>query len=607
MHNYDSVVQHMKRRRRIMVGLAILVMLLMAGSIPLYAVYRKWDLRQTERQAQESLAAGKFGEARRLAQEVLRAKQNDPAMLKVIHAAMVAQKDPAAADLARYLTRESSNDEASRISGFRDVCAELPLPSVFHSWLTLPAQDRKLAAYVKPFTTRLIEQSMPVEADQILQQYLQASDDPELQLLQIRAWLAKDTPEDLSRAQKKIAGLMEQGGSAGLAAFRLLSQVPLDQFRSGYFLEIAPWLEQQEGATAADKFLGHIQQLQRTPAEKSRIVAEAVKNQGSRDPVACARWLRGLGLSRDALALGTGVEPAAWAPVKADLFADLGLWKELEEWLSTAPVGLTPVEIATRRVIAAGKLGDETLRRQQWDFILAQSKVVKTSNVLLDVALQTHAAGLEEMSREALLEAVILKRGRLPFWNSVRSLEPWLRKADRGDRLASLCQIMAELDFTTPEPQLEWIDLGYLQEKSKPAAALKLLDELAKNYPKLVSDSRYHVVRATVLLGDGKAKEALAALDDPRQDSRLSSARRTTVTALAKADLATKEIPSSDALRSSIPWKDLIREERNFFTGRLDAMAAKFIPAPPPAAPQESPVKAVGNPSGESSVPPVNR
>jgi hypothetical protein len=597
----------MKRKRRIMAGRAILVILLVAGSIPLYAVYRKWDLRRTERQARQSLAAGKFGEARELAQEVLRAKQDDPAMLKVIHAAMVAQKDPGAAELARYLIRESSSDEASRLDGFRDVCAELPLPRVFHSWLTLPAADRNLAAYVKPFATRLIEQSMPEDADQILQQYLQASDDPELHLLQIRAWLATGTPGDLSRAQKKIAGLMDQGGTSGLAAFRLLSQVPLDQFRSGYFLEIAPWLEQQQGATAADKLLGHLQPLQRTPAEKPRIVAEVVKSQGSRDPVACARWLRGLGMSRDALELGNGVDPAAWAPVKADLFADLGLWKDLEEWLSTAPAGLTPVEIATRRVIAAGKLGDETLRREQWDFILAESKVIKTSNVLLDVAVLTHAAGMEEVSREALLEAVMLQRGRLPFWNSIRSLVPWLRKADRGDRLASLCQIMAELDFTTPEPQLEWIDLSNLEEKSKPAAALKLLDELAKNYPKLVSDSRYHEVRATVLLVDGKAKEALAALGDSRQSSRLPTPRRTTISILAKADLATREIPSSGALRSLIPWTDLIREERDFFNRRLHAMDAKFIAVPPPAAPQESPVKAVGEPSNESLAPPVNR
>jgi hypothetical protein len=590
-----------------MVGLAFLALLILAASIPLYAGYRKWDLRRTERQAQESLAAGNFDEARQLAQVVLRAKQNDPAMLKVIHAAMVAQKDPGAADLARYLTRESSSDEASRLNGFRDICAELPLPSVFHSWLTLTDGDRKLAAYVKLFTTRLIQQAMPAEADQILQQYLQTWGDPELQLLQARAWLAKGTPGDLSRAQRQIAGLMEQAGCTGLAAFRLLSPVPLDQFRSGYFLEIAPWLEQQQGATAADKLLGHIQQLQRTPSEKSRIVAEAIKTHGSRDPVACARWLRGLGMSRDALAVGLGVDPAAWSPVKADLLADLRLWKELEEWLSTAPAGLTPVDTATRRAIAAGKLGDETLRRQQWDLILAEAKIVKNANVLLDVAAQTHAAGLEEMSREAMLEAVLLKRGRLPFWNAIRSLAPWLRKADRGDRLASLCQIMAELDFTTPEPQLEWIDLGYLTEKSPVPPTLKLLDELAKNYPKLVSDSRYHEVRATILLGDGKAKEALVALDDPRQSSRLPSPRRTTITVLAKADLATDALPSAGVIRRSIPWPDLIREERNFFTKRLDTLAAKFIAVPSTAATDEPPVEAIGNPSNESLLPPVNR
>lgn len=584
--SYERILLQMRRRRRIKICLMGLLGLLLAGVWPVYLGFCKWNLGRGEQIAREALAAGDFSEARRRAQLILREDQTNYGMLKILHAAMVAQKDPKASDLVPALARDPAGTPESRLGGFREVCANLPLPSVFRNWLTLPDSDRKLPGFLKAFVTRVIEQGMPGDAEELLRQSPETARDPELQVLQARCWLGKGNAADLLRAQEKIADLMNDGGPTGLAAFRLLSQIPLEEFRSGYFLEIGPWLEQQPGTTAADLLLGRIQQLDRFPGEKSRIVAEAVKAFGTREPVACARWLRGLGLAREALELASNVDAAGWAPTKADLLADLGLWSELEDWLSTAPAGLTTIDTLTRRAIAAEKLGDAVRSRSLWEIILREAGAVKTSNVLLDVSAQTLAAGMEEMSREALLEAVRLKRGRLPFWNNIRTLVPWLREADRGDRLLSLCQIMTELDFTTPEPRLEALDLGCLLGRSDPADALGQLEQLVKNYPKLAADPRYHEVRATVLLGDGKSKEALEALNDSRQNNRPSSPRRTVVTAFAKAALASPP-PSAEALREGIPWQDLIREERHFCKNLLDTrFAGQAAPTsrPEPAA-----------------------
>lgn len=559
----------MRLRRRIKIGLLGLLALLLAGVWPVYLGFRKWNLGRGEQIAREALAAGDFSEARRRAQLILREDHTNYGMLKILHAAMVAQKDPKAVDLVSALSRNPAGTPESRLDGFREVCVNLPLPSVFRNWLTLPDSDRKLPGFLKAFVTRLIEQGMPGDAEELLRQSPETARNPELQVLQARCWLGKGTAADMLRAQEKIADLMNEGGPTGLAAFRLLSQIPPEQFRSGYFLEISPWLELQPGVTPADLLLGSIQQLDRFPAEKSRIVAEAVNAFGTSAPVACARWLRGLGLAREALELGSNVDAAGWAPTKADLLADLGLWSELEDWLSTAPAGLTTIDIITRRAIAAEKLGDAVRSRSLWEIILREAGAVKTSNVLLDVSAQTRAAGIEEMSREALLEAVMLKRGRLPFWNNIRTLVTWLREADRGDRLLALCQNMTELDFTTPEPRLEALDLSHLLGRSGPADALGQLEQLVKNYPKLVVDPRYHEVRATVLLGDGKSNEALEALNDSRQSIRPPSLRRTAVTAFAKAAL-TSPPPSAEALREGIPWRNMIREERDFFKNLLE-------------------------------------
>lgn len=583
--SYERVLLKRRRKRRIQIGLLVLLGFVLACVWPAYLGIRKWNLWWGEQVAREALVAGDFSEARRRAQLILREDPTNFDMLRILHAAMVAQKDPKSSELVSALARDPTGTPESRLNGFREVCASRPLPSVFRNWLTLPDGDRKLPGFLKEFVTRLIEQGMPGEAEELLRQSPETSRNPELQLLQARCWLGKGTAADILRAQEKIADLMDDGGPAGLSAFRLLSQIPLDQFRSGYFMEIGPWLEQQPEVTPADLLLGRIQQLDRFPAEKSRIVAEAVKAFGTSEPVACARWLRGLGLAREALNLCPNTDAAGWAPTKADLLADLGLWNELEDWLSTAPAGLTTIDTITRRLIAAEKLGDTVRSRSLWEVILREAQAVKTSNVLLDVAAQTQAAGIEEISREALLEAVRLKRGRLPFWNNLRTLVPWLREADRGGRLLLLCQIMTEIDFTTPEPRLEALDLSYLLGHSETANALGQLDQLVKNYPKLATDSRYYEVRATVLLGDGKSNEALGALNDSRQTIRSSSQRRTVVATFAKAAL-TSSPTSAEALREDIPWSKMIREERNFFKNLLEtkfAVGAAPIAQPPPA------------------------
>ena len=43
MYDYDSVVRHMKRRHRFMLGLVFLVMLLVAAAILIAARYLTWD------------------------------------------------------------------------------------------------------------------------------------------------------------------------------------------------------------------------------------------------------------------------------------------------------------------------------------------------------------------------------------------------------------------------------------------------------------------------------------------------------------------------------------------------------------------------------------
>lgn len=139
---------------------------------------------------------------------------------------------------------------------------------------------------------------------------------------------------------------------------------------------------------------------------------------------------------------------------------------------------------------------------------------------------------------------------------------------------------MTEIDFTTPAPQLEALDLGHLLGTSA-AATYGQLDLLAKNYPKLTADPRYHEVRATVLVGEGKAMEALETLRDPRQNAGASSPRRTLITSFAQA-AQTSSPPDAASFRETVQWRGLIREEREFFTQLLERQfAGDEAPASP--------------------------
>lgn len=572
--SYESILKHRKRRRIIGIGVIGLLVLVLAGMLPVYQSVRKWNATRNERLAEKALAAEDFEEARSLAQKCLRENPASYPMLKVLHTALVALKDPKASELAPALARNPAGTMQSRLEAFQEACAELPLPSVFRSWLTLPEQDRKQPGFLKAFANRLIEQEMTGEAEEILRQSPHTPRYPDLQLMQARCWIRMAAPSDWIRAQKRIADLMESGGPTALSAFRLLALVPTREFRSGYFTELGPWLKQQPGVTSADHLLGSIQSLARFPGEKAKIVGEFLQSFQEKDPVACARWLQRLEMSQEAMSLGVNVAAEEWAPVKADLLADLGLWHELDDWLSTAPSGLTKIEALTWRVIAAEKLGDSTRSMSWLQMIQREAKAIKSSNVLLDVAAQTHEAGMENVSREAMLGAVMLQRGRLPFWSGVRSLVPWLRESKRSDSLFLLYQVMSEIDFTSPEPRLEVLDTSVVNNTIAPTAGLVQLDQLAKMFTKISAESRYHEVRATMLLADQKPKEALDALNDARQSARVPSTRRTCLTVLAKAATVVPR-PEAQAVRESIPWRDMTGKEREFFSAWLDRQFVK--------------------------------
>lgn len=260
-------------RRRWKVGIFLSVSLLVAVLLakPAYRVFRDWRVEMNATQASEAFAAGNYSEARRLAMSVLRLKKDRHDMLVVLQRSMDELNDPGAVNISRILLDHPDATEDDRIRGFKNSCEALPFATAAGVWMAMGKEKANSPPYLELFTKRLIDQDLAAEAAELLLNRKDLGEEPELRLQVVRALLKLGTRELVMRAQFEISELMQDEGEFALPAYRLLSAVPPEAFRSGYFPELEEWVKRQEGATVDDQLLALIQHLQRLPGQTEAI------------------------------------------------------------------------------------------------------------------------------------------------------------------------------------------------------------------------------------------------------------------------------------------------------------------------------------------------
>jgi hypothetical protein len=174
-------------------------------------------------------------------------------------------------------------------------------------------------------------------------------------------------------------------------------------------------------------------------------------------------------------------------------------------------------------------------------------------------------AGLEEHAREAMAEAVRLGRGRLPLFQQVEYLLPWLREKRRGFLLLECCATFARLEPGNLPVQIEYAYLGCVSGKFKPAETVDYFRKLREEHP---GQAGVALGLATALLLDGQADDALAALDAaPPTEGAEPDIRESAVRAVALAVIG-KEAEARRLL-DQLDWQKLLQEERETFNKLL--------------------------------------
>jgi hypothetical protein len=564
------------RHRGLLMATLTVVLCLGVGALltkPAYRVFREWRIERNAKNAATALAAGDYAEARRLAMSVLRLHKERHDMLVILQRAMEKLNDPNAVNVSRALMVHPEATEEDHIRGFRETCANMPIAVATRTWRALDQEKANSPAYLTPFVTRVIDQGLPSEAAKMLLTRNDLDLHPELRFQGVRVLLMVNEGKFLDRAQFEISELMQEGGAMALPAFRLLSGVPPAMFRSAYFPDLEKWIAAQQEATADDRLLALIQKRQRFPEQDEEITNEAIARFADKDTAALGRWLNQSGKAGQTLELLSAEESAADVDrflARADALIALERWREAREWLDNPPEDLPMIEIHHRRVLCDDTPGDPTKNGKAWVAALREIGASTNPNDLLDLQQRMQDAGLEELAREAMVAAIRKGRGRLPFWQQVRDLLPWLHAKQQGQEMFEVCSVMASLEPEHVHLVVQTLDLACILGKIQPAALRERVD-LVGTHPEISKTPLFRDLLAAACLLQDKPEEALAALGSEADGADPSRVRAMAVTAVAKAMLGDEQ--TSTELFNRIDWNLALREEKEFFTRLLERIS----------------------------------
>lgn len=567
-----------KWRKRIKIGGILSVFFFAAVLLakPAYRVFRDWRVENNASEATEALAAGNYTVARRLAMSVLRLQDDRHDMLLVLQRSMDALNDPGAVNISRMLMAHPDATEEDHIRGFQVICSELPLATTAGIWMSMDPEKANSPPYLAAYTERLIDQDLPNEAARLLLNRMDLEREPELRLQAIRALITMGQSEQLERAQLEISEMMEEEGKWAISAFRLLAMVPAEQFRSAYFPELEEWVKRKEGATIDDQLLAVTQRFERLkefPGQAETIAQGAIDNHSEADPAAVARWLIQVGMAEKALELLPSEECLTDEEryrARARALIDLERWQDARKWLAEAPDSFPLVELHAMRVISDDTPGDPTRNGKAWGLALKNAGSNENPNDYLELHDRMREAGLDELAKEAMVEAVSKGRGRLPLWVQVRDLLPWLRAKKDGPAMLNLCSTMADLEPTNIEVVIEALDLACIFGRATPSDLVEKLWGFQEQIPGLSKAPKFIELMATAQLAAKQPAEALATLNGA-QDKAGASGRVVVVAAVSNALLGEENISSE--LLARVDWKQMYIEEKEFFTAQLDSLS----------------------------------
>lgn len=568
---------------RLVMALVALGVVGVCGLKPAWHAFRAWRVERNLAAAKEAVKAVRMDEARDLSLTVLRAGDPRIEALRILEQSMESLRDPMHGEIARALMSHPEGSDEDRLKGLKVVASGAPLGLVGQAWVGLPEECQRRPEFAVAFAGRLLASHRHGEALKVLLGVPEDRWTPEVRRGVVRVLAGSGSPEGRDEAQRRLAAWWPSGEAGESEWLEVLEELPVLSLRPDLLAPVRASLARHVSPERADAgearwgmALARIEYMEDFK-NRAEVIDRAVKRWRDVAPVMVAGFLRDLGLFRELL----GTFPVAEAkgqpelvPLQLRALEETGDWAGVKPLLETAgESAMAKFETLAHLAVAAGKVGDSTAFREQWEAALADAKFNTEPDACLRLSRIAAAAELKGEAALAMLAAVQRGRGPLPLFSEIRPAVEWLVAQGRENSLMEVCAIYLLFEPGNPVLLTQYAYLACLNGLVEPANILKAIKPLAEALP---NEFPLQCVLAVAHLCNQDPAAALAVVDPLKIDVvKLSPGYR----AVVLATLVTNgRITRDDPRITGFPWKALLPSERRRFSEWVKVPVAENDP-----------------------------
>ena len=578
---------------------AVAAGLVVAGARPAYRHLRVWRSDRNAAEAQRAMAAGDAARARDLAMAALQLDAGRFDAIRVLGQAFPLLRDPNAQAVAGALLTDPRASEDDRLRAFETLVEGAPVALLGSAWNEIGPERQKRLEFRLPFIRRLIDQTHFSEAIGLLREADDPAANPALDLQWVRLLVLSKEDQRWLEAQDRARKAFEARGPEAARLVELLEGIPAANIDRACAQAAVEWAGREPdppvGVRLAVEYLRQSALSAHPDADRRATVGALAQSA----PAEVVRWLVRHGHADEAVAVvppPAAAQTAAWFDARNQALVATQRWEEWRENLDKAPPDAPRVELACDRAIAWEKLGNTARRNAEWHTAMVEARGDLSRNAFLVLAERVERAGMIPQAEDAMVQAIVLGRGRIPLFQRLQPLLVSLSRQGRERELMLITTTLLGFEPGNPVLLTNHAYLACLSGTIEPAILRQRMEVIREKLPQAVP---VRCVVAATWLAEGNPGQAAAALQVDGVDWAQSAAGYRAVYGATMTLVGRKN--EADRVLAGLPWGELLPCERQFF----DRMVRGASPSGP-AGPAVPPSEPAADAAPATSVPPAS-
>jgi len=560
--------------RWLLVG-AVVAGMGLAAARPAYRRLRAWRSDRNAAEAARALSAGDVTRARDLAMAALQLNGGRFDAIRVLGQAYPLLHDPNAQAVACALLADPRSTEDDRLRAFLTLVEDAPVAMAGNAWNEIGPERQKRLEFRVPFIRRLIDQTHYSEAVGLLRETGDPASDPALELQWVRLLVRSREDERWKEAQDRARKVFVARGPEAARLVELLEEIPATRIERDCALAAVEWAGREPNLPVGVRLaVDYLRQsaLSDHPGDDRRATVKALQRDAPADVV---RWLVRHGHADEALQVVPPPVPdqtAAWFDARNQALVATQRWEEWRDNLDKAPPDAPRVELACDRAIVYEKLGNAARRNAEWNTAMVEARGDLSRNAFLVLAERVERAGMIPQAEDAMVQAIVLGRGRIPLFQRLQPLLVSLSRQGRERELMLITTTLLGFEPGNPVLMTNHAYLACLSGTIEPAILRANMEVIREKLPQAVP---VRCVVAATWLADGNPGQAADALQVDGVDWAKSAAGYRAIYGATMTLVGRKD--EADRVLAGLPWGELLPCERQFY----DRMVRGSVPGGP--------------------------